>query len=100
MSTLNLHGFLANYLVTISLDVSSPVLKVSSSVAHILDLSAIFAETGQLSYVTSLIIPTLDGHYSSCLDLVISYGLPADIVLGADWVLPCQPIFSEGHTAL
>jgi hypothetical protein len=100
MASPNIHGFLAQDRVTVNFDVSSPVSKISPSVVASLDLAAIFTVSGHLTCTTTLAIPTIDGYYSSYLDLVIGYGLSADIVLGADWALPCQPILNENGTAL
>jgi len=100
MTMPNLRGFLAQNPVAISFDLSSPVSKISPSVAYNLDLAVIFTELGDLACTATLAIPTLDGHYSSNLDLVIGYSLPAYVVLGADWVLPCHPILNEDGATL
>ena len=100
MAALNFYGFISKTRVTISSDLSSPASKISPSVAHALDLAAIFTESGHLTCATTLVIPTLGGYYSSRLDLTIGYNLLANVVLGADWVLPCQPTFNEDNTTL
>ena len=100
MTAPNLHGFLAQSPVEISFDLSSPVSKISASIVYALDLAAIFTGSGHLTCSTTLVIPTLDGHYSSYLDLVVGYSLSADLVLGADWVVPCQPVVSQNHAIL
>jgi hypothetical protein len=88
MTSFNLHGFLAQTRVTISLDLSSSQSKISHSVVHALDLAAIFTESSHLTCIPTLVVPTLGGRYSSCLGLVVNYSLPTDAVLGTDWVLP------------
>jgi hypothetical protein len=100
MTSFNLHGFLAQTRVTISLDLSSSQSKISHSVVHALDLAAIFMESGHLTCIPTLVVPTLGGRYSSCLGLVVDYSLPTDAVLGTDWVLPCQPILDTDCTTL
>ena len=100
MAAPNHCGFLSQNLVTVSFDFSSPVSKISPSIVHTLDLAAAFTESGHVICTTTLIIPTQDGHYSSCLDLIVGYDLSADVVLGADWVLLCHTILNEDHTSL
>ena len=98
MTTLDIHGFL--FRVTIHLDSSSPTSKISPSIAHALNLATIFLESGQLTCTANLVTPTIGGYYSSHLDFVVGYNLPADIVLGADWILACRPALDEDHVSL
>jgi hypothetical protein len=56
---------------------------------HALELPSVFTELGDLACTVPLIIPTIRGHYRSCLSLVVGYGLPADLALGHDWIDAC-----------
>ena len=47
-----------------------------------------------------LIDHTVNRFYRSQLDFEVGYGLPADMVLGNDWVAPCQPTLVEDHSSL
>ena len=67
---------------------------------YTLDLAAIFTESGHQTCAVTLVVPTVDGYYSSRLGLVIGYSLPADVVLGTDWIIPCQPVLGEDHMVL
>jgi hypothetical protein len=100
MTVPNLCGFFIQDRITVSFDLSSPTSKVSHSVVYALNLAAIFTESGHRTCTTTLAIPTLGGHYSSHLNLIVGFNLPTDVVLGVDWVLPCQPAFNEDHTTL
>ena len=100
MTTLDIHGFLFERRVTIHLDSSSPTSKISPSIAHALNLATIFVESGQLTCTANLVTPTIGGYYSSHLDFVVGYNLPADIVLGADWIPACRPVLDEDHASL
>ena len=95
-----LRAFLAQTLITVCLDPSSPVSNISPSVVYALDLASVFTESGHLACTATLTIPTIGGCYYSHLHLVVGYNLPTDVVLGADWVLSCQPVLTNDHTAL
>lgn len=90
MTALNLSGFLAQTSVTISFDLSSSLSNIPPSVVHTLDLAAnLCRDSGR---------PNSRRLLPSRLGLV--YSLPADVVLGTDWILPCQPVLGEDHTIL
>ena len=100
MNSPTLRAFLVQSLITASLDPSSPVSKISPSVMHTLDLPSIFTESGHLTCTATLTVPTINGCYYSRFCFTVGYNLPTDVVLGADWILQCQPIFTDDQTAL
>ena len=91
-------AFLAQTAVSVSLDSSSPHSKISTSIAHTLNLPCTFTRSGQQSCLMSLCVPTINGYYCSQLDFVVGYNLPSDIVLGDDWACLCQPVLVDGHS--
>ena len=93
-------AFLDGTWVTVDLDPSSSCLLISLSLAHTLNLLCIFTATGHQTFSATLVVPTINGSHHSQLNFTTSYDLPAGVVLGSDWVVPCQTIPSEGQTAL
>ena len=100
MSPQILRAFLAQTAVSVSLDSSSPHSEISASIAYTLNLPCTFTGSGQQSCLTFLCVPTIDGYYRSQLDFVVGYNLPSDIVLGDDWVCPCQPVLVDGRSMI
>ena len=42
-------------------------------------------------------VPTVDGFYISQMNLIVSYDLPSDVLLGSDWILLCKPVFIDSR---
>jgi len=77
--------------VSLSISAASEVSKIYASIIYDLNIPCIFDQTGlQRSYV-DIKVPTSSGFYTSRMNLVVSYGLPSAVLLGSDWILPCQP---------
>jgi len=93
-------AFLGQTRVTVDLDPSSPTSSISLALAHALNLPCIFTESGHQTCSTILAVPTVNGFYRSRLDFVAGYDLPTDVVLGNDWMVPCEPIQLEGCYSL
>ena len=77
--------------VSLTIDSSSDVSRISASTVYKLNLPSIFDNAGLQRSTTKVEVPTTGGSYYSILDLVVSYDLPSDVVLGSDWSVPCQP---------
>jgi len=84
--------------VVVGLDLSSPT-SISLPLVHALGLPCIFTESGHQTCSIALIVPTVDGYFCSRLDFAVGYGLFADVILGIDWRVPCQPIPLNDHDA-
>ena len=78
--------------VSLSIDPSSDVSRISASTVYTLNLPSIFDNAGLQRSATEVKVPTTGGSYLSKLDLIVSYDLPSDVVLGCDWLIPCQPV--------
>jgi len=100
MSNPPLVAFLDGTRVTVDLDPSSSRSLISLSLAHTLNLPCIFTATGHQTCSATLVVPTINGFYRSRLEFTAGYDLPAGVVLGSDWVVPCQPIPLEGQSSL
>ena len=100
MSPQILRAFLARTTVSVFLNSSFPHSKISTSIAHTLNLACNFTGSGRQSCLTSLCVPTIDGYYRSQPDFVVGHNLPSDIALSDDWVCPCQPVLLEGHSMI
>jgi hypothetical protein len=87
-----LRAFLTQTRVTVDLDPLSPTSTISLSLVHALDLPCIFTESGRQRYSGTLLVPTINVFYRSRLDFVVGHGLSADVVLGNDWMIPCQSV--------
>jgi len=87
--------FLGESKVSLSIDPDSEESCVSAPAAYSLNLPCIFDKLGRQFSSVEVEVPTVSGFYTSQMNLVVSYGLPSDVLLGSDWVLPCQPIFID-----
>jgi len=77
-----------------------PHSMISHSIVHSLDLPCTFTKSGHQICSASLCVPTVDGCYRSWLNLVVGYGLTSEVVLGDDWVAPCQPVLTKDHSTI
>ena len=79
-------------IVSLSIDPSSGLSRISASTVYELNLPCIFDSAGLQRSAIEIKVPTAGGSYLSTLDLVVSHGLPSNVVLGSDWSIPCQPV--------
>ena len=83
---------------SLSLDATSNISYVSAPVVFRRNLPSIFNKSGLQCLCVLLRISTTDGAHCSQMDLVISYGLPSNVVLGPDCATPCWPLFINNHS--
>ena len=99
MTNFTHHCFLEENKVSLSIDTASEESQVSASIVYALNLSCIFDKFGLQNSSVVVKVPTVGGFYISQMNLPVSYGLTSDVLLGCDWILLCQPVFT-GATRL
>ena len=87
------HCFLGENKVSLSVDATSEESCISASAVYALNLPCIFDMSGHQFSSVKVEVPTAGGFYLSQMNLAVSYGLPSDVILGSNWLLPCQPLF-------
>jgi len=97
MTTHTHHCILGESNVSLSIDAASDVSLISASIVYKLNLPCIFDKSGLQRSPIHVKFLTLGGCYISRMDLAIFYGLSSDILLGSDWILPCQPVFIDEY---
>ena len=98
MTTAPLRAHIGRSPVAILLDPSSSDSRVSPVLVQRLDIPCSFGKSGVQLATADLHVPTDDGGYDSRLSFLVSYGLASDIVLGNDWLTPCEPILAEDRS--
>ena len=93
MATHTRHCFLGQKKVSLSINPAFELSQICASVVYNLNLPGIFNKSGQQCSSVDIKVPTVDGFYVSQMNLVISYGLLSDVLLGSNWILLCQPTF-------
>ena len=96
MTDYTYHCFVYERKLSLSFDANSNVSLISASVVYNLNLPCIFEISGLPVSSADLSVPTVGGAYVSQMNLVVSYDLASDVLLGSDWLLPCQPVFTDG----
>ena len=86
------HCILGEDSVSLSIDSSSDVSRISASTVYKQNLPCIFDNAGLQRSAIEIKVPTTGGSYLSTVDLIVSYDLPSDVILGSDWSIPCQPV--------
>ena len=97
MTTRSYHCILGESNLSLSIDATSEVSRISASVVYNLNLPCIFDTSGFQRSSAVIKVPTANGFYTSQMNLTISYDLPSDVLLSSDWILPCQPTFIDDH---
>ena len=100
MASASFPAFIGQSPVTILLDPSSESFCVSQVLVHKLGLPCSFGISGVQFAAANLHVPTDDGGYHSCLSLRVSYDLASDVVLGNDWLMPCEPILADNQSRI
>ena len=100
MASTSFPAFIGQSPVTVLLDPSSESSCISPVLVHKLDLPCSFGISGVQFAITNLHVPTDDGGYHSCLSLRVSYDLTSDVVLGNDWLTPCEPILADDQSRI
>ena len=100
MATGSFPAFIGLSPVTVLLDPSSERSRISPVLVHKLDLPCSFGTSGAQLATTNLRVPTDDGGYHSRLTFSVSYGLTSDLVLGNDWLAPCEPILADDRSRI
>ena len=89
------HCILGEDNIPLSINPLSDVSRILASTAYKLNLPSIFDSTSLQQLAVDVKVPTVGGFYVSTLDLIVSYDLPSDIVLGSDCSIPCQPVLID-----
>jgi len=87
-----LHCTIGEDNTSLSIDSSSDVSRILASTVYKQNIPSIFDSAGLQRSAVDIKVPTTGGFYISTLDLIVSYGLPSDIVLGSDWSIPYCPV--------
>ena len=97
MSTRAYCCFLWETKVSLSINTVFEVPRISVYVVYGLNLPSILDESGLRRSSVNIKVHTVTGFYISRMDVVVSYGLPSDILLGSDWMLLCKPVFLDNR---
>lgn len=97
MTTPVYHCVLGESNVSLSINAACEASHISASIVYALNLPCIFDHSGLQRCSVDIKVYTLGGLYLSRMNLIVSYGLTSDLLLGSDWVLPCQPGFIDRH---
>jgi len=97
MSTRAYHCFLGETKVSLSVKAVFEVSRISASVIYNLNLLSIFDESGLQRSSVDIKVHTVTGFYISRMDVVVSYGLPSDTLLGSDRTPLRKPVFLDNR---
>ena len=88
MAAVPFPAFIRQSPVKILFNPSSDSSRMSPVFIHKLDLLCFFRVSGAQIATADLRVPTNDSSYRSRLSSLVSYGLPTDLALGDDWLIP------------
>ena len=96
MGLLRLLGFSEGNPATIMVDTASPHSFISEEFLFQNNLNPFLDASGHNHRKASLSVPSMGGYYTSNHFLLLcSVTCESDIVLGADWLSQCRPVFSD-----
>ena len=97
MITRSYHCFFGESNLSLSINPAFELSRISASVVYNLNLPSIFDKSGLQHSSVEIKVPTVDGFYIFQMNLIVSYDLPSDVLLGSDWILLCKPVFIESR---